>query len=308
MQIRDALAEFSDALIADRLKQRTAEWYVWMLQDSPNSPIKWLDQHEVKVLDMVTTALLRKYIVAYSSSTHSRSGKPLSDATINAMIRALHKFWSWCEREFEIANPMKRIAYPKRKKVSQRIDLAALIESLKKMIAITEGSDRMSIRDRALLFLLLDSGVRAGGLVGLQMHDLYLAQSCAVVHEKGDQWRWVVFVPETADAIRRWLDIRTDSPTIFYNLQTKKPLTVSGLRSVIRSIARRAQVDQRIYTHLMRKSFISLYTYAGGDVFTASLLAGHADIKTTIDHYVIYNARDLAQKHEQYSPLRFLLK
>lgn len=308
MQIRDAIHEFTVALIADRLKQRTSDWYVWMLQDSPASPVKWLETQEIERLHMITTSHLRHYIAAYSSERHSRSGKPLSDSTINAMIRALHKFFNWCALEYEIANPMKRIAYPKRKKAAQRIDLSGLIESLKKMIAATEGGDLLSVRDRALLFLLLDSGMRAGGLVGMQMGDLYLEQSCALVHEKGDQWRWVVFIPETAAALRRWLDIRRDVQPAFYNLHNGNALTVSGLRSVVRHIARRAGVEQRIYTHLMRKSFTSLYTYQGGDITSVSRLLGHADIKTTMDHYVLFNSRDLVQKHREFSPLRLLLK
>ncbi|MBK8028223.1 MAG: tyrosine-type recombinase/integrase [Chloroflexi bacterium] len=308
MQIRDALQEFVEALIADRMKRNTAEWYMVMLQNNANSPITWLEAQQSDRLEAITVKTMRRYIVYYSECNNTRTGKPLSEQTINAMIRALHKWLRWCSVEYSIPNPMAGIAYPKRKRPNKRVELDNLIDSLRKMIAATEGSDTLSIRDRALLFLLIDSGMRAGGLVGMERSDLYLEQNCALIYEKGDQWRWVVFSAETNAALQSWLAIRDNTTkAVFHNLRTREPLTVSGLRSIIRSIARRAKVAERIYTHLMRKSFISLYTYSGGDVVTASRLSGHADVKTLMDHYVVYNARDLAQVHDQHSPLRFLL-
>ncbi len=93
---------------------------------------------------------------------------------------------------------------------------------------------------------------------------------------------------------------------VFYNLETLQPLTRNGLYQVLRRMARRAGVKGRFNPHSLRHTFAREYIRAGGDLATLSKLLGHRDVSTTVSHYAVFTDREIAEKHEKYSPARKL--
>ncbi len=303
MQLESALEEFIIALKADGLKPKTIDWYRWSLG-------VFAAAHADQPLDLLTTKVLRQYIAdlrdrkwQWNGSQHVKKDVPLSDDTINAHVRVLHKFWSWCSAEYQIVNPMTNIRYPRKPEAKPK---AIRIEDVKKLFAAADGS-RARSRDRAILAFLLDTGCRAGGLVGLNLDDLDLEAQKAIVTEKGSKTRTVYFTHITRDLLAAWMiDRQPGTRALFYNLDTFEPLTVYGLRHLLKRLARRAGVTERVNPHSFRHSFAREYLREGGDLSTLSRLMGHRDVTTTVHHYAIFTQDEIKEAHEKYSPAKHL--
>jgi len=289
-------------MAADGLKTKTLDWYRALLG-------AFAAEHST--LESVTVKDMRLYIVALRGQDYHLAGTNkvkkeggLSESTISAHIRALHKFWRWAANEYQIANPMSGVKYPKKPEPKPK---AIPMDSVQRLFAAT-GDDHIGIRNRALLALLIDTGCRAGGLVGLRVEDVDIQQRRAIVLEKGGKTRAVIFTDYTGALIQQWLDVRLPAPTLFYNFETLKPLTTSGLRGILKRLAKRAGVEGKFNPHSFRHLFAREYLKAGGDLATLSKLMGHRDVTTTVHHYAIFTPSEIADKHEQFSPMNQVTK
>lgn len=306
--IRIALHEFDQANIADGLVEKTCSWYRWLLDESPSSLTKWLDQKsETRIVrfDDISTNTLREYVVWLRSRAHSITNEPLAEHTINDYLRALHRFFSWSAIEYTLPNAMTRIKYPKSKPESPK---AIAMDDLRRMFAVCRDDVR-GARDRALLAFLIDTGARASELCGLKFDHIQFAEHRAVVTGKGNKTRAVVFTSRTATLLLEWFAVRLPVPYVFYNLSTFEALDpASGLRHVLKRIARRAGVTGRVNPHSFRHAFAREYILAGGDLATLAKLMGHNDTSTTTGYYTLFTDREIAAKHEQFSPMSRLFE
>lgn len=287
--IQHAIDEFILASRADGIKSSTLKWYTSLLGA--------FEQKFSGSLKSITTHDLREYFVSLRNQGYAPD-------TVSAHIRALHKFWGWCAVEYDQPNPMKRIRYPQKPQAKPK---AATLEDVKRMFEVA-GEGAMGARNRAILAFMLDTGVRAGGLCGLRVVDVDLAQKTAVVTEKGDKRRVLVFTQFTADLLREWMEIRQPAPHLFYDLDTLNPLKPNGLYQLTRRLGRRAGVQGKFNPHSFRHLFALEYIKSGGDLATLSKLLGHRDLSTTAGHYLAFTDNELREKHEKHSPVKQLKK
>jgi len=287
MKVTEAISEFLEAGKADGLRDTTLDWYKYLLAPFATA-------HDQQLQD-VDTKHLRGYINGLRDSTYTED-------TTSGHIRALHKFWSWCAAEYTITNPMRAIRYPRKPEAKPK---AISLEDVDKLFGAT-GNDLVGIRNRALLSLLIDTGLRAGGLLGMRVEDIELDECRAIITEKGGKTRKIVFTSYTAAALTAWINRRLPAPTLLYNFETLKPLTHSGLRGILKRLARRAGVTGRFNPHSFRHAFAREYLRANGDLATLSKLMGHADESTTLHHYANFTSDEVAEAHKKYSPMNRL--
>jgi site-specific recombinase XerD len=298
MKLETALNEYRLACIAEGLSTATIKQYVSLL-----SAFAW--KFQGWELEAITPTWIRQYLVGLQERQARYVGAPqkpqqpggLSRASVAAHDRALHAFWGWCSREYGISNPMVNIrrhkAPPPAPKALKPADFVRLFNAAD------------SERDRAILVFLADTGCRLGGLLNLTLEGLYLEDRRALVREKGENTRSVVFTTFTAQLIRQWLAAR-QSPTdyVFCSLVTGKQLTDSGVAQILYRLKRRAGISGRCNPHSFRHNFAREYLRNGGDLATLAALMGHKTISTTAAYYAVFSPDELAEFHERYSPLR----
>lgn len=142
-------------------------------------------------------------------------------------------------------------------------------------------SAQMDIRDRAILYLMLDAGLRISETVALTREDLDFARGMVHIrHGKGDKERYSLFASATADCLHAWLDVR-QSPTPFLFVdKAGQHLTNSGVYKIVVRVAR--SVGLKVNPHALRHTFATEFLDAGGQMTDLQLLMGHEDIKTTM--------------------------
>jgi integrase/recombinase XerD len=181
-------------------------------------------------------------------------------------------------------------------------------ESVEKLLAAPQPSDRFYLRDRALLETLYATGSRASEVVGLKLQDLYLDSSFIKVFGKGNKQRVVPLGKPAVTALRSYLgDLRGqlcatqgDVPWVFVS-RGGKGLTREMLWILVKKYVKRADLNQKISPHTLRHSFATHLLAGGADLRTVQELLGHSNICTT-QQYTHVDRDRLKAIHKQFHP------
>jgi site-specific recombinase XerD len=163
---------------------------------------------------------------------------------------------------------------------------------------VVKASDASrSLRDRALLLVLYNAGLRAQELVDLNVADIHLDPvPYAVIVGKGRKQRTCPLWPRTVESIRAWLEelgAPEATAPLFVNARGGR-LSRSGVADIIRRLVVRADFvprhAKRISPHVMRHTTAMHLLQAGVDITTIAAWLGHAQLATT-HGYVEINLR-----------------
>jgi len=225
--------------------------------------------------------------------TGLRAGR--SDATIRTIHTAWRALFNFAVRRGLVArSPMAEVARPRRPtKVPDTYSNA----EIRALLAAAQ-----TLRDRVIVLLLLDTGLRASEACGLDVGDVDFGEGWVLVRGgKGGKDRWVPTGEGVIAAVRLYLDGRTNRPLLVG--EGGKRLARFGLRSVLARLKERAGLKCRVYAHKFRHTFARRYLEAGGDLQSLSEILGHADITTTSRHYACFLRDGLKAKHRRCSPV-----
>lgn len=236
---------------------------------------------------------------AFTVHLHDAGGKnggTLSKASVHAYVRAVRGFLGWCEKEGEaVAARPSLPRLPRRAlDVLDREEIARL-----ETAAPTE-------RDRLIIRILGDCGLRAAELCQLTVDDVvrHDRQAFLRVHGKGERDRLVPLPPALLRRLDRYVKgtrpAAASSPRLFVALRRGPgggypPLTPSGVLQLVRSAAERAGITKRIYTHLLRHSFITNALRGGMNPMMIAQVAGHTSLRM-IER--VYSHLDQADAYE----------
>jgi site-specific recombinase XerD len=201
--------------------------------------------------------------------------------TAQTYYRALNTFFRWLVDEGEIEkSPMARMRAP-RVEISPPPILSDA--DLVKLLRACAGRDFTERRDSAILWLLIDTGMRAGELCGLTLDaldlDLQVARVAAGT-SKSRRGRAVPFGAKTSAALDRYLRVRgghtfAADPHLFLGL--RGPVTTSGLYQILKGRGAQAGLESRIFTHLLRHTMAHRWLSAGGGELDLQTIAGWSD-------------------------------
>ena len=141
-------------------------------------------------------------------------------------------------------------------------------------------------RDRAIILILLDIGLRARELCSLKIGDVNLKTGRVTVEHgviggaKGGKGRTVFLGKSSRRSLWGYLTSRDDgddpeSPLLL--AVSERNMSTNALRLLIKSLARKADV-KKAYPYKFRHTFAITYLRSGGDVFTLQALLGHSTL------------------------------
>ncbi len=245
-------------------------------------------------------------VLAFLAQLESRRG--CSPSTRNARLAAVKSFFHFIEHRVPSAlDQVRRVrAIPRKRSTSRLVRYLSRTEIDALLDAPGHGS-RMALRDRAMLHLAYAAGLRVSELVGLRLADLQLQPTPSIlVHGKGRRERALPLWRETAQAIRAWLAVRGDAPTIELFVSARGgPLTRSGFEYLLAKYVLRAATTcpsfaaKRVTPHVLRHTCAMHTLQATRDVRKVALWLGHASITTT----EIYLRADPSEKLEAIATL-----
>jgi site-specific recombinase XerD len=100
----------------------------------------------------------------------ARAKKPASRTTVHDYCRALRTFFNWLEREGLIAeNPLSHLKPPT---TENKVIMALTPDEVARLFQCCTGTTPLDVRNRAILSLLLDTGLRVSELAALTIDDV----------------------------------------------------------------------------------------------------------------------------------------
>lgn len=238
------------------------------------------------------------------------SGKTLSNAWT-----ALSSLWTWAEMELSIQHvirgKVKRPGFRRKKpKPFTEQEVRLLLSACEHMQAwISPRGKRIqadrptAYRDRAIMLVMLDTGIRVSELCDLLVAD-YDQRSGAlhVAHGKGDKSRTLYIAQTGQQAMWRYLAQREeparDAPLFVTTADTK--LDRNAVLHMVRRAGERVGVSGA-HPHRFRHTFAIEFLRNGGNPLELQRLLGHEQM-STIQIYVELAEVDLRNAQHRASP------
>ena len=201
----------------------------------------------------------------------------VSNRTLENTRANLSAFFQWMHQEEHISkNPCMNI------KPIKYTDKVRLPFSTVEIDAI-----RMSCKtskERAIIELLLSSGIRVSELTSLEIDDVnFNDMSIHVRKGKGSKERTVYMNDLARTHLKTYLMERGNlSRNLFVNVK-KEVLNAGGVRHILKMIGSRAGVDN-VHPHRFRRTFATGLASRGMDIQEIQKLLGHSNINTTLEY------------------------
>ena len=148
-----------------------------------------------------------------------------------------------------------------------------------------QTEDWQAVRDRLILAMLYECGLRRSELAGLADSDVDTRQRQLKVLGKGRKERIVPFGEQLAEAIEHWRRERTQifghSPHFLLSSRGK-PLSDGAIYRVVHAALHDVPKLTRRGAHALRHSFATDMLNAGGDLMLLRELMGHNSVSTTV--------------------------
>ncbi len=250
------------------------------------------------------------------SGVAKRPVKGLSNKTILNIHTALSALWTWAVAEGIVTQHLLRqIPRPKPEKRAitpfSEEDMKTLLANGERSRTYTRPGKRAcdhavatALRNRTIILLLLDTGVRASELCGLAIKDADLNNKRILVLGKGNKERALPISPRTAKTLWRYLTTeRKDEPVnapLFLGSEGD-PLNRDALLKLLIRLGAKAGV-QDCHPHRFRHTFAVNFLRNGGNAFELQMALGHTTLQM-VQTYLALAQADLDAAHRRASPV-----
>lgn len=275
-------------------------------------------------IEQITVDDLRRYIVYLREekvpySDHpcrrpNRSGR-LSATTISDYITSLRAFYSWLTREKILGqnqNPFSsgRIKVPK---PPERVIESLDDRHIEMLLNTCSSDDFEDSRDRAIMLILLDTGVRVSELVSLKLREVNWEHrgGSLLIQGKGSKERIVPIGPTTLNAYLQYYyshhQQRAPKGVFPFLSRRGEPLTPTGVRQMLKRRAKKAEITGvRVSPHIFRHTFARRYLVNGGSQIALKQILGHTTMEM-VSHYARLSDKDLQALHVGASPVERMI-
>jgi integrase/recombinase XerD len=255
---------------------------------------------------------------AFMRKTPGARGKVRSERTIQTYARSARAFFHWLIRQNLMTdNPFDRVVFPK---VGKPLIQTITDEEFEKLLLACappneEGrfAERAAVRNRAILWLFYDTGIRVSELCHLRLGDLDRKKGIITVKGKGSKERRIALGQNCLRNLLQYIDRhRPDEKELeewgslgedhLLLAETRRPLTKNGMTLLFARLKKRAGITgKRISPHIFRHTFAIRYLILGNDPFSLQELLGHEDM-TTVKNYMHMNDETIQDQKRKYSP------
>jgi site-specific recombinase XerD len=175
-------------------------------------------------------------------------------------------------------------------------------------------SAKGSARDRAIVLLLLRTGMRIGELLSTKMRDVNLREQKILIFEadKTRVGRVVYFSDDAKEALKRWLEVRESGAEFLFYGSKGGALSYGAARMVFVRYLERAGLCHKDYTpHCLRHTFATDLLNALMPIECLEKLLGHKSLevtrryarlsdKTREEQY--FKAMDIIERRQSHDP------
>jgi len=176
--------------------------------------------------------------------------------TVHVYYRSLKTFCLWLIEDHYIDpdnNPMLNVKPPK---LPRKIIKPFEKEDIINMLKYCSNPTLKENRNKAIVLLLWDTGMRVGELAGIKLSDIDFSNATIRIFGKGSKERVVHMGNNALRALIDYLRLRNDDYDCLWVTWTNTPMKIDAIKTVIKRLCRRADVKNvKPGPHTFRHTF-----------------------------------------------------
>ncbi len=323
-------------LLSDAIEFYLADREAFLSENTVADYRNWLGKLSARLgadvpIDRIDANQMRDffhYLRSEYQITH-RWGEPAEPRALAAKSRKLafsacSTFWKWLAKEYGVHNPMANITAPKVpvrpvQPLSMQ-DIKAVLSACDETCNATTSLWRQpfkyqrpsALRDRTIILVLVDTGLRTSELCTLNVADFdHKQKRLHVIGGKGGKDRYVYVGTETRRNVLKYLVQRfplndSNPNTPLFVTREGNRFTRQHLWRHLKRLGKKAGVEGS-NPHRFRHTFAIEFLRNNGNAFSLQGILGHTTLDMT-RRYVQYAEADLAEAHKQASPVDALVR
>ena len=289
--------EFSFHCQSRKLSPRTIKNYTKQI----DYLLRFLQEEKRTVhIEDVTSKDIKEFLVKMSKLGRSAN-------YVNDLLKAYKVFFKYAfEEGYAEANLTKKVKNAKKPKVIIRTFTE---RELKKMSNFYQGHDYLTIRNKVIMMMLIDTGIRLSELTGLTEEQIKF--DYIIIHGKGNKERVVPKSPLLSKWLIKYLAVRKSYfayrviPDNIFLSKNGKPLTNTMIDRIVKDAGKGCDVssDIRVSAHTFRHTYAQFQLRAGLDLYSLSRLLGHENITITQTYLNGMRDKEIIRQAQNTSPL-----
>ena len=285
MEIQQGIKEFLIEIEVRKYTPRTIRGY----RNNLNLFLRFCTEHEIAAIENVTLATVKQFTRAMTASKKKGT-------YINGILKGVKSFLQYCYEEGYGAFNTK-CCFPWCKE-ERAVITTFTPQQVKTMFQNCRGSDFKAIRDRTILTMLIDTGIRCLELCSIRPSDIH--EDYIIIQGKNHKQRVVPITPilrknmvKYGAVKENYFRYKNTDDTYFLSFHGRA-LTVSAVEVLMKKYGSGIE-GIRISPHTCRHFFAQQQIRMGTDLYTISRLLGHENIQITQTYLNSLRDRDVIE-------------
>lgn len=219
--------------------------------------------------------------------------RQLKDSTITRKLVVLKMFFEYAYSHTYIQQNyflLHSFKFKREKQLPRTLaikDTAKLLNcaASKAATATTAFTRWKTLRNLALVDILISTGIRIAEASNISTSDIMLSERTILIHGKGRKQRLIyISCPQTWANLMQWLKIRqqliVDTDKVFVNRYGNQ-LGIHGIEYIYNNLKKDAGINTRSTPHYLRHTFATNLLANGADLRSVQEILGHSSVSTT---------------------------
>ena len=302
MTIKEAMQYYLKFLRATGTPYYTIKGTKYGLKSLAN----FLNDEKVCHVEDITRDVLEEYQEDIAFRLTAK-GSLLSLSTQEKLIIIVRNFSRYLkEKDYLLNNPAKHIKPPRKSKKLPKAILSP--DEMNKLVHTPDKQTRQGYRDRVVLEILYDTGMRRSELSNLKIPDMDLKSGYVCIRKgKGDKDRVVPMSQRVCVMVQNYIAfvrpeyIKTKDTGYLVLNRSGNKMVPNGIYIVVKRIGELSKIKKNITPHTLRHTCATHMLRNGAPIRYLQEMLGHESLEST-QIYTRVTINDLKKIHAKYHP------
>jgi len=263
--------------------------------------LRFLEQeYQITHIQDVEPRHIKAFLLTMKQTNHTPN-------YLNDLLKAYKVFFRYAYNEgYTKTLVTEKIPNMKKPKVIIRTFTEA---ELKRMTNYYQGHDFLTIRNKVIMLMLIDTGIRLSELTSLTEEQI--KYDYIIIRGKGAKERVVPKSPLLGKWLIKYIAVRSSYfayqviPDNLFLSRTGKPLTSTMIDHIVKEAGAACGVseDVRVSAHTFRHTYAQYQLKNGLDIYSLSRLLGHESISITQTYLNGMRDKEVLKQAQNTSPL-----
>jgi len=267
--------------------------------------LAYLEQEKIDQVDQLTYEVLADYQqdMAFKLTRNNKLPSVSYQTKHLCTVRAFTKFLY--NKDYLINDPGAKLQLPRKPQELPKIIMSQ--DDIKTLFKIPDMRSNIGYRNRLILEILYDTGIRSAELASLKCHELDLKQGLVLIHGKGDKDRMVPISKKVCGLIENYATmirpalLKGHDPGYLIISYWGMGVVGHTIWQVIKQTVKESGLNPNITTHTFRHTCATHMLKNGAPIRHIQEMLGHNSLETT-QIYTRVTINDLKEIHSRYHP------